>query len=123
MMMSNLANPVVSRAGASSLGEFPLFGLPAILVPYPHAWRYQKTNADYLVKQGAAVRLDDGQLIDQLAQTVKTILLDADRRESMSEAARALMRPDAAQKIAQVLVDQADTVPGPDLTEPSTTES
>ncbi len=53
------ADLVVSRSGASILGEYPIFELPAILVPYPHAWQYQKTNAKYLVDRDAAMMIRD----------------------------------------------------------------
>jgi len=100
------ADLVVSRAGASTLGEFPLFDLPAILVPYPHAWRYQKTNADYLDSRGAAVRLDDDQLTDELTARV-TALLDPAQLAAMSAASGALKRPDAAARIVCVLREAA----------------
>ncbi len=106
------ADVAVSRAGASTLGEFPLFGLPAILVPYPHAWRYQKTNADYLVTRGAAVRLDDDQLTDHLSPLAGQLLLDSARRRQMAAAAHALKRPDAAARIAALLIQVVRPSPG-----------
>ncbi len=60
----------ISRAGASILGELPLFGLPAILVPYPYAWRYQKVNAEYLVSHSAAVLLENELLSEQLLPNI-----------------------------------------------------
>ncbi len=101
------ADLVVSRAGASAIGEYPLFGLPAVLVPYPYAWRYQKVNADHLTTRGAAVRLDDGALGERLAGVVRDMLADPARLAAMRAAARAIATPDAAERIAGVLRDVA----------------
>lgn len=101
------ADLVVSRAGASILGEYPLFGLPSILIPYPHAWRYQKVNADYLVTRGAAVRLDDETLSATLLPAIERILNDDAQRRAMSAAARSLARPDPAWQLAQTLQELA----------------
>jgi UDP-N-acetylglucosamine--N-acetylmuramyl-(pentapeptide) pyrophosphoryl-undecaprenol N-acetylglucosamine transferase len=97
------ADVVVSRAGASTLGEFPLMGLPAILVPYPYAWRYQKVNADHLVERGAAVRLDNEKLDDELWPTLVGLLDDEARLERMKQRARDLARPEAAFDLASQL--------------------
>jgi UDP-N-acetylglucosamine--N-acetylmuramyl-(pentapeptide) pyrophosphoryl-undecaprenol N-acetylglucosamine transferase len=103
------ADLVVARAGAATLGEFPILGLPAILVPYPHAWRYQKVNADYLVERGAAIRLDDERMGEQLWPTIAALFNDADRLEEMSGNARALAQPDAAVHLASLLQTLAHT--------------
>jgi UDP-N-acetylglucosamine:LPS N-acetylglucosamine transferase len=97
------ADLVVSRAGASILGEYPLFGLPAILIPYPYAWRYQKVNADYLVTRGAALQLDDETLSETLQSTIEQLFSDEARLDEMSAAARSLARPDPALALAQAL--------------------
>lgn len=99
------ADLVVSRAGGTSLGELPYFGLPAILVPYPHAWRYQKVNADYLVAHGAAVRLDDEDLAAALYPAIQRLHADPQALSQMAQRARALARPDGARNIARLLLE------------------
>jgi len=101
------ADLVVSRAGASSLGEYPLLGLPAVLVPYPHAWRYQKVNADYLASRGAAVIIEDSFLKEELLVVVQTLLKEPAKREAMRASMRALARPQAARQIAQQIFELA----------------
>jgi len=103
----SIADLVVSRAGASALGEYPLFGLPAVLVPYPHAWRYQKINAEYLVKRGAAVVLKDEELEDGLLATVQGLMKSLKRREAMGSAMRKMARPKAGKRIAEMLIGLA----------------
>jgi UDP-N-acetylglucosamine--N-acetylmuramyl-(pentapeptide) pyrophosphoryl-undecaprenol N-acetylglucosamine transferase len=101
------ADLVVSRSGASILGEYPMFGLPAILVPYPHAWRYQKTNAEHLVTKNAAVIIDDDELEQQLLPKIQDIIHDPDTLFSMREAMKDLAQPKAAERIARKLFDLA----------------
>ncbi len=97
------ADLVVSRAGASILGEFPHFGLPAILVPYPYAWRYQKVNAESLAKQGAAVMIEDSKLKSGLFLTIEKLLENPEKLEAMRAAMHGLRSEDASGKIAAQL--------------------
>ena len=106
------ADLIVSRAGASTLGELPMFGLPAILVPYPYAWRYQQVNARYLAEKGAAVVVDDNQLSTRLWSEVRQLMDDGERRNRMQQAMRALAQPKAASSIARILQDLAVSTPG-----------
>ncbi|HLO32911.1 MAG TPA: UDP-N-acetylglucosamine--N-acetylmuramyl-(pentapeptide) pyrophosphoryl-undecaprenol N-acetylglucosamine transferase [Anaerolineales bacterium] len=101
------ADLVVSRAGASCLGEYPLFGLPAVLVPYPHAWRYQKVNADHLTRRGAAVILEDHRLNDELLVTLNVLLENPNKLKAMRAAMFELSHPRAAEKIASALIQLA----------------
>ena len=97
------ADIVLSRAGASTLGELPLFGKPAVLVPYPYAWRYQRVNAEYLVRRGAALMVKDEDLPAQILPLVRDLIADAGRREKMAAAMQALVMPQAAADIANIL--------------------
>lgn len=98
------ADLVLSRAGASTLGEYPFFGLPAVLVPYPYAWRYQKVNADFLAVRHAAVVLQDELLGEKLLPVLKDLLLNEQKREAMRAAMKTLARPNASSVIARRLL-------------------
>lgn len=98
------ADLVVCRSGASVLGELPHFGLPAVLVPYPHAWRYQKVNADYLVEKGAALLLRDEAMMDQLLPTLRSLFADPARLAAMRAAAQSVAAPDGAGSAARELL-------------------
>lgn len=97
------ADLVVCRAGASTLGELPAFGLPAVLVPYPHAWRYQRVNADHLARQGGAVVLEDDALMERLLPEIQRLMGDPEKLRTMRQAMQQLANTQAAEDIATLL--------------------
>ena len=99
------ADLAVMRAGASSLGELPHFGLPAILVPYPHAWRYQRVNAQHLAANKAAMIVPDEELRVQLLPAIRKLLGSRTRLKSMQAAMRSMAEPDAALALAGQLLE------------------
>ena len=100
------ADLVVSRAGASTLGELPAAGVPAILVPGEYEGWSQAPNAAYLQAAGAALMLRNAEL-DRLSDTILTLLADDARLSRMATAMRSLARPDAARDLAQILWEEA----------------
>ena len=95
------ADLVVARAGGSVM-EIAAAGRPAVLVPYPHATAdHQSTNARWMVDGGGAeVIVDDELNGERLRSVVSELLNDPGRLGRMAVAARALAKPDAAERIA-----------------------
>lgn len=99
------ADLVVGRAGALSISEMTAKGLPAILIPYPHAAEnHQEKNARVLQSAGAAEMILDRDLnSDVLAERVEGLLGDGERLKKMSRAAKGFGRPDAVWDIVALV--------------------
>jgi UDP-N-acetylglucosamine--N-acetylmuramyl-(pentapeptide) pyrophosphoryl-undecaprenol N-acetylglucosamine transferase len=99
------ADLIISRAGASILGELPAAGLPAVLVPYPYAGAHQRLNADYLVQHQAAVVVNDSDLTSRLKKVVIDLLNNEAQLQTMRTASRRLAQPDAAAHLARQILE------------------
>lgn len=108
------ADVVVCRAGATSIAELTVLGVPAVLVPYPHATGdHQRHNAVALAHAGAAhVVLDDQLSGRTLVDLIEPLLADPAAHERMASASRAFGRRDAADNVARLVLRQLETVPG-----------
>jgi UDP-N-acetylglucosamine--N-acetylmuramyl-(pentapeptide) pyrophosphoryl-undecaprenol N-acetylglucosamine transferase len=94
---------VLARAGGS-VWEIAAAGKPAILVPYPFATGdHQALNAEHFVRAGGAIMVPELELAD-VADLVRSLLDDPERREKMSKAMLRAARPGAAGEIADELI-------------------
>jgi UDP-N-acetylglucosamine--N-acetylmuramyl-(pentapeptide) pyrophosphoryl-undecaprenol N-acetylglucosamine transferase len=106
------ADLAVARSGGSVF-ELAQYGLPAILVPYPHATAdHQTANARWMESAGAAVVIADSELTPAKLRSETDALLDhPERLAQMARASAGLARPDAAQAVAREVLAAAEAPP------------
>lgn len=98
---------VVSRSGASSVADIAVIGRPAILIPYAAATGdHQTANARALAEAGAAIVLPESVLdAESLRRDIRAILTEGARAGQMAAAALSLGRPDAAERLAELVTE------------------
>ncbi len=99
------ADLVVSRAGASTISEIQLAGVPAVLVPSPNvAEDHQRKNAEALAQRGAAVMILDRECAEKLPRVVTEMLRDPKKREELGANARKMALENADEKIVDEIL-------------------
>jgi UDP-N-acetylglucosamine--N-acetylmuramyl-(pentapeptide) pyrophosphoryl-undecaprenol N-acetylglucosamine transferase len=103
-----LADLVISRSGAGTLAELTALGKPAVFIPLASsAGNEQAHNARHLEESGAAIALLGEVTADSLLDAAGPLLTDPARRAAMAERARAHGRPDAADRLVDVILSAA----------------
>ena len=103
------ADLVVCRAGALTLAELCAAGVGALLVPFPNAVDdHQTRNAEFLAERGAAAIVAEGEgFAERLLAAAQPLLADAPRRLAMARAARDAAMPQAAERVALIVIEEA----------------
>jgi UDP-N-acetylglucosamine--N-acetylmuramyl-(pentapeptide) pyrophosphoryl-undecaprenol N-acetylglucosamine transferase len=101
------ADMVICRAGALTVAELCAAGVGAVFIPYPHAVDdHQTANAGYMVKEGAALCIQQSQLTaDKMADIIREFANAPEKRVAMAEAAYGLRKMNVQQKIVNILTE------------------
>jgi len=108
-MSSGIASIVVSRAGAGNIFEIAAWGIPSIAIPLPEEISHDQTkNAFAYARDGAATVMKQKNLTKNiLLAEISRIMESPEIQESMTQAAHAFSKPDAAEKIARMIINTA----------------
>ena len=102
---------LVARSGATTIAELTVLGIPSILIPSPHvAENHQYYNAKSLADNNAAVLIKDSDVKSLLKNKVLEVVADKKLLNSLSENAKRISKPDAANVIAKSAINFAMTV-------------
>ncbi|HEY3368324.1 MAG TPA: undecaprenyldiphospho-muramoylpentapeptide beta-N-acetylglucosaminyltransferase [Symbiobacteriaceae bacterium] len=104
------ADAGVFRAGALTLAELQVRGLPSVLVPSPNVTHnHQEWNARTLEQRGAALVVREAEQMEEpLTKALRSVLTDAARSGAMKQALRDLAQPVAARAIAEAIIQIAE---------------
>ena len=104
------AHLIVARSGASTVAELSAIGRPAILVPLPHALdQDQLANAGVLAEAGGAIRIEQRDFTpERLAKEIAALAGDPARLSRMAGAAKSAGTIDAAERLAEVVLEIAE---------------
>ena len=107
------ADLVICRAGALTVSELAAVGVGAVLVPFPAAVDdHQTFNAQFLVREGAAVLIADRDLTpERLATELRELCAGRGRLLAMAERARQAAKPRAAEELAEICLQELDLQP------------
>ncbi|MDN4639510.1 UDP-N-acetylglucosamine--N-acetylmuramyl-(pentapeptide) pyrophosphoryl-undecaprenol N-acetylglucosamine transferase [Agreia sp. PsM10] len=98
------ADLVVARAGAATVSELAVLGLPSVLVPYPVGNGEQKVNAHDLVEAHAAILVDDARFSPQFVDgELLALLADRPRIAAMADAARGVGIADGDARLVELI--------------------
>jgi UDP-N-acetylglucosamine--N-acetylmuramyl-(pentapeptide) pyrophosphoryl-undecaprenol N-acetylglucosamine transferase len=113
----NTADLAIARAGAGTIFELCDVGLPAILVPFPHAADdHQTFNANALVKNDAALMIKDHELTGEiLKDTLEDLMENNAKRGHMAEMMESLAMPNADEKIARHILNKTEKLKTKDI--------
>lgn len=106
-----LSDLVLSRAGALTLSEITVCGLPSVLIPLPFAaGDHQTKNAQSLVTAGAAMMIPEKDLSPALiTSTIVGLLHDQERLQEMARAALQLGKPRATETIVDLILELVES--------------
>jgi UDP-N-acetylglucosamine--N-acetylmuramyl-(pentapeptide) pyrophosphoryl-undecaprenol N-acetylglucosamine transferase len=113
------ASLVMARSGASTVAELAAAGKPALLIPFAAAAdEHQRRNAEAMAQAGAAVMIEEKELVTpgRLLNALTSLFATPAKLEEMARAARTQAHPGAAARIAELLVELATEGTTPDAT-------
>ena len=100
-----VADLVIARAGALTVTEIAAFGLPAVLIPYPHAGGHQKENARILVEREAAEMIEEKDLsAERLKEVIMSFVRHPADQETITDRLRGIYEPRAALRLAEEVI-------------------